>query len=156
MTVYLVRHAVALSRRAWEGDDDDMRPLTPKGERQSGGLAELLRDANVRRLLSSPAVRCVETLRPLGKKLGRAVETTDALQEGAPVEKAYELLTKVAVKKGDSVLCAHGDLVPALVEAIGRNGTKTGRVRWAKGSIWKLEWSGGRFTSARYLPPQSG
>jgi phosphohistidine phosphatase SixA len=156
MTVYLVRHAVALSRKAWNQEDDDLRPLTPKGERQSAGLAALLNDAPVRRVLSSPALRCVETVRPLAEKLGLRVETTDALQEGAPVEKAYDLLKKVARKKSDSLLCAHGDLVPALIEAVAHDGTKTGPVRLAKGSIWKLEWGHGGFRSAAYLPPQSG
>jgi 8-oxo-dGTP diphosphatase len=156
MTVYLVRHAAALSRKAWKGDDDDQRPLTPKGQRQSVGLAELLRDAPVRRVVSSPALRCVETVRPLAEKSGLRVETTDVLQEGAPVEKAYDLLKKLSGKKGDSVLCAHGDLVPALIEAVAEDGTDTGPVRWAKGSIWKLGWGNERFTSAQYLPPQSG
>ena len=93
-------------------------------------------------------------VRPLAKKLGLRVETEDVLQEGTPIEKAYDLLTKVARKKADSMLCAHGDLVPALVEAVARDSAKTGRVRWAKGSVWKLEWGQGHFTSAQYLPPQ--
>jgi len=156
MTVYLVRHAVALSRKAWKGDDDDVRPLTPKGQRQAAGLADLLRGAPVRRVQSSPALRCVETVRPLAEKLGVRVETTDMLLEGAPVEKAYELLTKVARKKGDSVLCAHGDLIPELIETVARDGAKTGRVRYSKGSIWKLDWGHGHFRSAAYVPPQSG
>ena len=88
--------------------------------------------------------------------MGLSVETTELLHEGAPVEKAYELLTKMAHKKGDSVLCAHGDLVPAIIETVARDGTDTGPLRYAKGSIWKLEWGKGRFTSAAYLPPQSG
>src|SRR3954463_9605542 len=142
MTVYLVRHAVALSRKAWNNDDDDLRPLTPKGERQAADLTQLLRDAPVRRVMSSPAVRCVETVRPLAKKLGLRVDATDGLAEGAPPGKAYDLMRKVARKKGDSVLCAHGDLVPALVDAVARDGAETGRVLWAKGSIWKLEWAG--------------
>jgi 8-oxo-dGTP diphosphatase len=153
MTVFLVRHAVALSRKAWKGDDDDLRPLTPKGQRQASWLVDLLGDASVRRVLSSPAVRCVETVQPLAKKLGLQVEATDMLQEGAPLEKAYDLLTKMAGKKGDTVLCAHGDLVPALMETVAREGTETGRILWAKGSVWKLDWGGSRFTSARYVPP---
>jgi 8-oxo-dGTP diphosphatase len=155
MTVYLVRHAVALSRRSWR-DDDELRPLTAKGERQADGLADMLRRESIRRVMSSPAVRCVHTVAPLAKKLGLEVETTDVLQEGAPVEKAYDLLTRTAGKKGDCVLCAHGDLIPELVEAVMRDGAKTDPPRWAKGSTWKLEWDDHRFTSARYVPPQSG
>jgi 8-oxo-dGTP diphosphatase len=155
MTVYLVRHAVAVSRKSWR-DDDELRPLTPKGEQQAAGLVQLLHGGPIRRVLSSPAVRCVETVRPLAKKLGLRVEATDLLQEGAPVEKAYDLLTKVASKKGDSVLCAHGDLVPALVEVVAQDGAKVGRRMWAKGSTWKLDWDGRQFTSARYVPPRTG
>ncbi len=153
MTVYLVRHAVALSRKAWQDEDDELRPLTPKGQRQAAALVERLRDAPIRRIMSSPAVRCVETVGPLGKKLGLRIETADLLQEGAQTEKAYDLLLRVAAKKGDSVLCAHGDLIPELVEAVARSGAKTGRRLWAKGSTWRLEWEGHHFTSARYLPP---
>lgn len=155
MTVYLVRHAVAVSRKSWLGDDD-LRPLTPKGQRQAVGLADLLRDAPVRRVQSSPAVRCVDTVQPLGDKLGLDVETSDLLREGASLDKAYELVKKMARKKGDTVLCAHGDLVPALIEAVGSDGADTGPVLYAKGSIWKLEWGHGRFKSAAYVPPQSG
>jgi len=155
MTVYLVRHVVARSRGHWDGDDE-LRPPTVKGERQATGLAEQLRDAPIRRLLSSPALRCVESLAPLAKKLGLRIEKTDALQEGAPIDQAYDLLNKVARKKGDTVLCAHGDLIPGLVDAVARDGAKTDPPQWAKGSTWKLDWDGHHFTSARYVPPQSG
>jgi 8-oxo-dGTP diphosphatase len=155
MTVYLVRHAVALSRKAWDRDDD-LRPLTPKGERQAIGFARLVADAPVRRVLSSPAVRCTETVRPLADKIGMTVETSELLREGAATDTAYDLLTKMAGKKGDTVLCAHGDLIPELVEAVARGGAKIGRRMWAKGSTWELGWDGRRFVTARYLPPQSG
>jgi 8-oxo-dGTP diphosphatase len=155
MTLYLVRHAVAKSRRSWH-DNDQLRPLTPKGERQAIGLADLLHDGPIKRVLSSPAVRCAQTVTPLAKKLGLSVETTDALQEGAPFAKAWDLLLTTAHKKGDAVLCAHGDLIPELVDAVGRSGAKTDPPHWAKGSIWGLEWDGHQFTSARYTPPQSG
>jgi 8-oxo-(d)GTP phosphatase len=78
MTVYLVRHAKAGDREAWEGDDD-LRPLSKPGRRQAAGLVDLLRPAGIRRLVSSPAVRCVQTLEPLGEALGLAVELDDAL-----------------------------------------------------------------------------
>ena len=155
MTVYVVRHAVAVSRKAWD-NEDEARPLTPKGQRQAAGFAQLVRSEPVRRVLSSPAVRCVETVRPLADKLDLPVETSELLQEGASPDKAYDLLTKMADKKGDTVLCAHGDLIPELVEAVARDGADIGRRMWAKGSTWKLEWDGRRFVTARYVPPQSG
>jgi hypothetical protein len=93
MTVYLVRHAVAASRRSWH-DDDELRPLTAKGERQAIGLAELLHDEPIKRVLSSPALRCVQTVTPLAKKLGAPVEATDPLREGAPFDNAWDVLIK--------------------------------------------------------------
>src|SRR5207244_302489 len=69
MAVFLVRHAIALGRSDWDGDDID-RPLTKRGERQAVGLVDLLKDHDIRRACSSPAVRCVHTVVPLATKLG--------------------------------------------------------------------------------------
>src|SRR5688572_19762287 len=82
MTVYLVRHAVAVGRSDWKGDDS-LRPLTKRGERQASGLVELLAGADVQRVLSSPAVRCRETVEPLASKIGLSVQPTEVLAEGA-------------------------------------------------------------------------
>src|SRR4051812_41204336 len=111
MTVFLVRHADAKSRANWP-HPDETRPLSRKGMHQAEALVDLLRDRSIRRILSSPAVRCVETLAPLADKLGQKAAETDALLEGADAAKAYELLRRAASEKGDSVLCTHGDLVP--------------------------------------------
>src|SRR5262249_55413614 len=62
--VYLVRHAKAGSREQWRADDD-LRPLTTKGWRQAEGLVEAFADRPLASILSSPAVRCVQTVEPL-------------------------------------------------------------------------------------------
>jgi 8-oxo-dGTP diphosphatase len=153
MTVFLVRHADAKSRANWP-NDDETRPLTRKGLHQAEGLADLLRDRPVRRILSSPALRCIETVAPLANKLGLKVEETDALLEGADISKAYDLLRRVAKEKGDAVVCTHGDLVPELLRLAGRDGLSIEDApRWPKGSTWALEVDGHHFTKARYLPP---
>jgi 8-oxo-dGTP diphosphatase len=153
MTVFLVRHADAKSRANWP-HPDETRPLTRKGLDQAEGLVDLLHDRPIRRILSSPAVRCVETLAPLANKLGLKVEQTDALFEGADPSKAYDLLRRVAKEKGDTVLCAHGDLIPELLRLASRDGlTLHDPPRWAKGSTWAIEGDGKHFTKARYLPP---
>src|SRR3954447_3537474 len=74
MALYLVRHAQALSRSGWDGPDE-ARPLSAKGERQADGLVELIAQAdNIRRVLSSPALRCVGTVQPVASKLGLDVK----------------------------------------------------------------------------------
>ena len=82
MTLYLVRHAKAGSRSSWDGDDR-LRPLTKMGRREAEGIADLLRDAPLERVLSSPYVRCTETVAPLAARRGLEVEEHDALAEGA-------------------------------------------------------------------------
>lgn len=74
--ILLVRHAIAVARRSWEGDDD-LRPLTPRGERQAVSLPVVLRPFAIDRLVSSPAVRCTATLGPLAEVRSLAVEERD-------------------------------------------------------------------------------
>src|SRR4051812_14666812 len=79
MGVYLVRHADAKSRSSWP-DADHLRPLTKKGQRQARGLIPLYDSVNIRRVLSSPAVRCVATVAPLASKAGLDVQESKALE----------------------------------------------------------------------------
>jgi 8-oxo-dGTP diphosphatase len=153
MTVYLVRHADAKSRANWP-QEDETRPLTRKGLAQGEGLVDLLRERPIRRILSSPAMRCVETVAPLANKLGVGVEQTDALLEGAAASKAYNLVRHAVKEKGDTVLCTHGDLVPELLRLANRDGLKLEDTpRWPKGSTWALEVDGHHLTRGRYWPP---
>ena len=156
MTVFLVRHADAKSRANWP-HADETRPLSRKGDTQAEALVDLLRDHPVRRVLSSPAVRCVGTVAPLANKLGVKVEETDVLLEGADTSAAYELMRRMGKHKGDAVLCTHGDIVPELLRLASRDGLAVEDTpRWPKGSTWAFEGDGEQFTRARYLPPPEG
>ncbi len=115
MTLYLVRHAKAGSRRDWGGPDAE-RPLSGKGRRQAEGLVDLLADRPVRRVLSSPYVRCVQTVAPLAEKLGLPVEETAALGEGASAAEAVSLLRDLAGTT--AVVCTHGDLIPPVLDTL--------------------------------------
>ena len=108
MTSVLLRHASAGHRLDWE-QDDRLRPLDARGRRQSADLVELLRPLGVRRILSSPYVRCVQTVEPLAAALGLEVELDERLKEGKG-DAAAELLREDGV-----VCCTHGDIVEALV-----------------------------------------
>jgi phosphohistidine phosphatase len=82
MDLILWRHAEAVLDDA--GGDDLERPLTAKGERQAERMAEWLnrRLAHSTRILVSPAVRCQQTAKALGRKFRSAVE----LAPGASAE----------------------------------------------------------------------
>src|SRR5215204_6120365 len=136
MPIFLVRHAKAGSRSGWVGPDD-MRPLSKNGQEQAHGLKRMLAEYPVPRIVSSPYVRCVETVKPLAKKLGLEVEPAPTLAEGKAVTNAIELLTALP---DCSVACSHGDLVPAVIDALVWRGMQVrGEPDWRKGTTWILE-----------------
>jgi broad specificity phosphatase PhoE len=63
----VVRHAVAVDRADWTGDDL-LRPLTPLGREQAEGLVARLEDHPIERILSSPSLRCTQTVEPLARR----------------------------------------------------------------------------------------
>ncbi len=133
--LYLVRHAKAGSR--FESDDDDFeRPLTGKGRRQAIAIAERLLPHATGGLISSPIVRCVQTLEPLATKLGVAIAVDNALAEGAGFSGALALLSTLP---DGSVLCSHGDVIPETISALTRRGCVViGEPDWRKASVWQL------------------
>jgi phosphohistidine phosphatase SixA len=108
MTSVLLRHASAGHRTRWDGHDLS-RPLDERGRRQAEELVEILVPLGVRRVVSSPYVRCVETVEPLAAALGVPVEQDDRLAEGAGAS-AREL-----VREDGVVCCTHGDVAEELL-----------------------------------------
>ena len=148
--IYLVRHAKAGERRVWEGDDE-ARPLSKHGWKQSEAIAKRLADKGVTSLYSSPYVRCMQTLEPLGERLGVDVQAERRLYEGEPFEPVLELLAEVPT---GAVLCSHGDIVPDVIQALARRGMEVqSPPDWRKGSIWVLKRKGDRITKGKVWPP---
>ena len=150
MTIYLVRHAKAGSRRDWS-KDDDLRPLSPVGHRQAARIAKALADAGATRVVSSPFVRCRQTLDPLAQRLRLPLELSDALAEDVPVTDTLRLFEKVAEET--TVLCTHGDIVTNVIEHLTKAGVPIDDERLEKGSIWELETRDGEIVGAHYRPP---
>ena len=138
--VVLVRHARAGDRDAWPGDDR-ARPLDDRGRRQARAIADLLAGAGVTRLVSSPALRCVETLAPLSAALAVDIEQRDELAEDAPREALRRLLEEVAHRP--AALCLHGDVFPDLLD--GRTSKK--------GGAWVVRVAGDGVEPVAYHPP---
>ena len=66
MGIYLVREADAGGRFSWPGPDR-LRPLTGVGWQQAQELAERLDGARITRIVSSPWLRCQQTVLPLAE-----------------------------------------------------------------------------------------
>lgn len=148
MNVYVVRHAKAGSRSAWK-DDDRKRPLSKTGRRQAEAIVDRLAGEEVVRILSSPFVRCVQSVEPLAARHGLRVETTDALAEGASLQEALRLVEKVSDKP--TVLCTHGDVVGELLGHASRHGVRIEEPRMEKGSTWVLDVQHGLIVDAKHL-----
>jgi 8-oxo-dGTP diphosphatase len=154
-SVHLIRHAKAKNRVAWE-EPDELRPLTKRGVREARAIAGRLGDEPLRRLVSSPYVRCVQTLEPLAVALALPIETTDLLAEGGDGEHAVELLLSLA-SAGSIACCTHGDVLLDVVEVLVSSGVVLDGPRSAPvASAWVLELEDGRFGAARFVdqPPR--
>ena len=139
--ILLVRHARAGDRTEWSGDDR-LRPLDGKGRRQATALVDTLAPYGVERILSSPYLRCVQTVEPLAAATGVEIEEREQLAEGATWEEIASVVGEAAA--ATTVLCTHGDVVIALV----------GPERPVKkGSTWVLELDRGGVEPVEYLQP---
>jgi 8-oxo-dGTP diphosphatase len=151
--LYLVRHAKAGSRSDWH-DDDELRPLSKAGRRQSSALAAKLAKRSVTALVSSPYVRCVQTLEPLAVVCRQPVVADERLSEGNDFVGALELLTSLP---DGAVLCSHGDIIPATIDALARRGCRIASPpEFRKASVWVIERTAdGEFAKAKvWLPPE--
>ena len=115
--ILLVRHAKAGSRRDWSGRDHE-RPLSRAGRRQAEGLVDGLRSYRPTRVLSSPYARCIQTVEPLATATGLDIEVAPELAEGASLDGLTNLIDDVDDRV--AVLCSHGDMSPAVLDAFGR------------------------------------
>lgn len=150
---YLVRHAEAGEPARWSRADRE-RSLTEQGRRQSEALVDRLRGTPLAHLISSPFLRCIQTLEPLSAARGLDIETRDELAEGAP--KAYvEKILLEAASDGPTVLSVHGDGMRFLLRELFDRDVPIKREPRddAKGSMWVLGVREGAIVSARFMPP---
>jgi 8-oxo-dGTP diphosphatase len=124
--ILLVRHASAGDRYKWEGDDN-LRPLDERGLRQAEELVELLAGYQVKQVVSSPALRCIQTLQPFALRLGLEVEIRDELSEQRQTVDGPALVASLH----DAAVSCHGGLSDVICgesqkkgEAIVLDGTK--------------------------------
>jgi len=152
MPVLIVRHAHAGSRSAWHGDDRD-RPLSTKGRVQAVALVAVLARYGVTRLLSSPYLRCTETLDPGARSLGLRVESAGWLAEGHGPEAVARLAVGPDGEGGGGwALCTHGDVAVDCFAAFGSAADGI-RPTLQKGALWVLEEVDGTLAVTDYLQP---
>ncbi|HEV3497436.1 MAG TPA: phosphoglycerate mutase family protein [Actinomycetes bacterium] len=132
MAVLLVRHAEAGQRDRWEGPDED-RPLSAEGRQQAQALTGVLAGYEVGRILSSPYLRCTQTVAPLAAARGLPVEASDDLAEGSG-RVALRRVRSLLEGSGAIVMCTHGDVVEEVLDGLGVARSE----ETEKGATWVL------------------
>jgi 8-oxo-(d)GTP phosphatase len=117
----LLRHAKAAAKGGWKRSDAS-RPLDDSGRSDAKALADLLAGFAPRpRLISSTAVRCTDTVRPLAELTGMPVREERSLyihDRAASSGSAMTALVREAIASGEpTVICAHRENLPVLQEA---------------------------------------
>ncbi len=124
----VVRHARASSRELWAGGGhdpplpDQLRPLDAEGHARARRLVPLLAAYRPSRVLSSPAIRCRDTIAPyveLAKPdLTPELHTPVILSEegfAADPGGLSRYLTSIARQPKPTVLCSHRPVLPSLL-----------------------------------------
>jgi 8-oxo-dGTP diphosphatase len=157
--LFVIRHVAAGHREGWqEHSPDEARPITKRGKRQADALAERLAGEAISRLVSSPYVRCVQSLEPLGDKVGLPIELDERLAEGHSFEESLALVRELP---DGALICSHGDVVQDLITALVRRGMElTTEADWRKATLWVIDGPDERsadgdpvFTTAAVEPP---
>ncbi|MEM7095534.1 MAG: phosphoglycerate mutase family protein [Actinomycetota bacterium] len=150
MTLFLVRHAVAGVRNNHD-PRDDQRPLDEVGRRQAELIAEALGSEPIDEICTSAALRCRQTVEPLGSAIGVSVDDAPELFEGTSSSRAIEFVRSFTGRT--AVLCSHGDVIPDVLRSLEIGGTRLEGRGCAKGSIWRLDNSSERIETGVYLGP---
>jgi phosphohistidine phosphatase SixA len=137
MTIYLVKEAHSGSPDSWPAPARQ-RPITAEGWRQARALVACLAARPISRILISPCLRCRETVTPLARARGLAVESDPALGEVASVTRALALIRRAAALP--LLVCTHASLVDALVGQLLLEGwSNEDDVSPADGLVWLIE-----------------
>jgi phosphohistidine phosphatase SixA len=150
--LYFLRHAHAGDPAAWQGDDD-LRPLTNKGERQAERIGQLLASVGFRpdALVSSPLSRARRTAEIVGERLGVTVSIDERLGGDLGLRELESLLVDLGDPARPMVVGhdpAFSDLVSALCD--------TGGLLMRKGALARVDASrplGEGAGSLRWLVP---
>jgi len=163
----VARHASAGRKADWAGDDF-ARPLDASGEAGARVLAGLLACfALAARVISSPALRCTETVRPYAEGAGATVEAEACLipygrspDFSSRTEQAgalRHLLSALVAQRRPVILCLHRENLPEVLAAtcvvLGAPAAVPADPALPKGGFWVAHAADGELAALeRYEP----
>jgi 8-oxo-dGTP diphosphatase len=115
-----LRHGKAVPPGDWSGEDAT-RPLTERGVTQAVANVPTVSAWRPRKLITSPAVRCVATVAPLAAAYGLKTKQESGISQDAHesgVGTVREVIGKRVRKRKSAVLCSHGPVLPEILREI--------------------------------------
>jgi len=116
----LLRHAKAVKREDWDGDDGD-RPLAQLGQLQAKRMPSLYLPYNISEIHSSDAQRCIETIDLMARLIEKTpIFSADLSEYGyakdrkAPLDYVQDLMDRGA----SAIVCSHNPIIPKVVQKL--------------------------------------
>lgn len=135
----LLRHAKATPRTDWKGPDGK-RPLLPAGLVQAKSVVPLLAAFGIKRVVTSPWVRCLTTVLPYAESKKLTIIERLALSEHGNAngpERTKKVVRKLVESGEPSVLCSHRPSLPSILDALAEFGTASQEIRLHEGRALK-------------------
>jgi 8-oxo-dGTP diphosphatase len=118
--IVIARHGKATPHESWDGDDS-LRPLQATGMQQARDIAGGLAAFGPASIISSPAIRCMQTVAPLSYKLGMEIKESGKISQDKWTSDGDRVADFVAsrLRKAEPVIvCSHGPVIPQIVSEI--------------------------------------
>ena len=116
----IIRHAKSRSRSSWS-KADPLRPLNSRGHARAEALVPILAAYGISRVVTSPSVRCLDTVLPYAVTAGKRARLKWGLSEEGfaedPARAPYHL-TRLLERGHAAVVCSHGPVLPVLLERL--------------------------------------
>ena len=158
----LLRHAKALAREEWQGEDED-RPLDNTGQIQAKRMHSIYQVFDIKKIITSDAVRCYDTIIGLSRVLNIEPTITNAVSEYVykkNKDKSLDFVRQVADAVGESkaatLLCSHNPVLPRMLAKLLKKikmeeqAVPTGKLN--PGDAWVVYLKKRKVVSVEYIP----
>jgi 8-oxo-dGTP diphosphatase len=150
----LLRHAKALKRSDWDGDDSD-RPLDNLGQLQAKRFLPQFYPYSISEIHSSDAYRCMQTIEDLSRALDINVTIGLDLSEDAyskDKEAALEYVSNLMNKNKSVLICSHNPILPKVLKnLVGKKYFKEMDSKLEPGEAWVVHHSDGEVISVDWV-----
>ena len=116
----MLRHAKALEREEWQGEDED-RPLEQLGQQQARRMLSLYQVYGLTQIHTSDAVRCHDTVEQMAHALDIPLTITNKVSEYTwkkNKEKAIDYAKDLIKINEPIILCSHNPVLPRMMEKL--------------------------------------